>query len=109
MGPTRATLWPLGNLIRDQVDLDIGERKPIVLIISRSKVHFELGRPGAEAVEEADEAELLIPLDGQVIWPRPENGAADGVFVSPRYDAPRAGVRAGRAGSQSASGTDSQI
>jgi hypothetical protein len=28
MGPTRATLWPLENLIRDQVGIDVGERKP---------------------------------------------------------------------------------
>ena len=40
---------------------------PIVLTFVAVHVHVELGRAGAEAVEQADEAGLLVALGGQVV------------------------------------------
>ena len=46
---------------------DVGQRHPHRLDLLPVHVHVELGRAGAEAVEQADEARLLVPLGGQVV------------------------------------------
>ena len=60
---------------------DVGERHPHRLGLLAVDVHVELGRAGAEAVEQADQARLLVALGGQVVGPglqRVEVHVADG-------------------------------
>ena len=69
--PGAAEAVEVVDVVAAQVGLqhveDVGQLHPHRLDLGPVHVHVELGRAGAEAVEQADEAGLLVALGGQVV------------------------------------------